>query len=413
MVLFKGRHRARWHQEIGVAIVGYRTLNAKPEQPPYCPLIQLQEHTNTYLRKVGRLTIGEQDAHLTTLVREHQDKDVAIIACAHALSPHCVRHLLRGELLADAHDRLRTSSYLRTLVATHHANPHAVGDLEAQYAQSLISLLFADVMTIVEQLRRSATCLRQITILCIPTDLFPPPVVASIPRRACEVLSGQLENMKLISGWKQAYQATSSLSNPSHTARSMEELLDSSFPDWRMWASWCPDIRRLEVWERLTPQQRHDLADILALEGPDFTGRGKPALREALLPQGDEQSGFSISHGRLRLTLASASVSDAQKVLGRLINILCTTCSISSRSAALFVHLCVHNPIDTTALQVLEYLNQTRESSLSKSILDMLTAPAASIRMSGVFGTLAFLNSVHHQALRDILSSSFISAADD
>jgi hypothetical protein len=402
----------RWHHEIDVTVARYRLLNAGPEQPPYFPLIKLQEHTNTHIRRVGRLTTSEQDVCLIALVTEHQDKDVAIVACAHALSPHCVRHLLRAELPADAHGRLNTLPYLRTLVAAHRANSRAVDDLEAQCAQSLISLLFPDALTVGEHLRKFAAFMKEISIMGVPNDLLPPRVVESIPRKACEVLSGQLQNMKLESGWKRAHKAISSLSHLSGAARSIEELLDSSFPGWRIWASWRPNINRLEVWEQLTLQQRQDLGDILALEGPDFTGSGKPTLREALFPLGDDHSGFSISHGRLYLTLGSASVSDAQKLLDRLVNILCTTCSISSSSIALFVHLCVHNSADTRAFQVLERVNDARDYSLSKAVLDMFAAPANSVRMSGVLGTIDALNSVHHQALRDLLSSRVVSATE-
>jgi hypothetical protein len=412
MVLFRGRHSARWHQEIEVTITSHQTLNAGPEQPPYFPLIKLQAHTDAYLQRVGRPTISEQDALLTAQVREHQNKPVAIIACAHALSPRCVRHLLRAELPAEVRCRPTTSLYLRTLVAIHHANPGAVDQLEAQCAQSLINLLFPDVLTVVEHLGNFATCIHEISAFGVPNDLLPPRVFESIPRSACEVLSKQLQNLELGSGWKQAYRATSALSHLPGAARITKELLDVSFPAWRVWALWYPDIERLEVWERLTPQQRQDVGDILALDGPDFTGRGKPTLREALLPQGNDQSGFSISHGRLHLILGSASISDAQRLLDRLIKTLCSICSMPSSSTALFVHLCVHNSVDARALQVLEYVNGTGDSSLSKAVLDMFTAPANSVRMSGVLGILTVLNGVHHQPLREMFSSQTAATAE-
>jgi hypothetical protein len=410
--MFRGRHAVRWHQEIEVATASYRRLNVGLEKPPYFPLIKLQEHTNTYLQRAGRLTTSEQDARLVALVTQHQNKDAAIAACAHALSPHCVRHLLRTELPADAHSRLSMSLYLRILVAARHANPRAVDELEAQCALSLISLLFPDVLTVGECLRKLFTFIREISIMGVPRDLLPPCVVENIPRNACELLSGQVQNMRFESEWKQAHQTTSWLSRLSGAARSIGELLDSSFPDWRIWALWRPDIKRLELWEQLTLQQRKDLVDILALEGPDFTGLGKSTLREALSPQGDDRLGYSISHGRLHLALESASISDAQRLLDRLVSILCTACSVSSSSTALFIHLCVHNSTNTTALQVLEHVNYAADYSLSKAVLDMFTAPVNSVRMSGVLGTIDALNDVHHQALRDVLSSQITAAAE-
>jgi hypothetical protein len=46
-------------------------------------------------------------------------------------------------------------------------------------------------------------------------------------------------------------------------------------------------------------------------------------------------------------------------------------------------------------------------------MLDMLTAQANSVRMSGLWGTLAALNGVHHQALRNMLSSQIISTTEE
>jgi hypothetical protein len=85
-----------------------------------------------------------------------------------------------------------------------------------------------------------------------------------------------------------------------------------------MWAVWRPDTSRLNAWEQLTSEQLQQLTDILELEGSDIIGSQYATLREALVPQGDLQRGFSIRYGQFLLKLGNDSIEEAHKALDRL-----------------------------------------------------------------------------------------------
>src|SRR5216117_1633169 len=153
MAIMKGNHSALWHRQVGTATTRQSPTDARPEGAQYFPFTQLQGYTDSYLKKKGKLTLGERDTRLITLVRGHPTKDVAIIACAHALSPWAVRDLLHRELQVDPHSCLGALQYLHAIVAANHANPDAVMGVEAQCAQTLISLLSHDILTFGEHIQ--------------------------------------------------------------------------------------------------------------------------------------------------------------------------------------------------------------------------------------------------------------------
>src|SRR5467141_3582276 len=191
---WKERHKTRWHEVVEVTVATYRTQNNWQLQPPYLPVAELQEHTNTYLRRIGRSTPSEQEPHLTSLVRDHSVKDVAIVACAHALQSVVVRHMLRVELQFNTAGRLNILSYLKALVGVRHANPSAVSDIENECAQILIALSFPDVLGAMERLRQFSERMNELLTLT-DTDLLPPRIVYSIPRMTCELFSRQLQDL--------------------------------------------------------------------------------------------------------------------------------------------------------------------------------------------------------------------------
>ena len=240
-----------------MAVVTYRTENTWQLQPPYLPLDKLQKHTNTYLRKVGGSTPSEKESHLALLVNDHSAKDVAIVACPHTLPSVVVRHI-------NTANQLNILSYLKALVGVQHANPSAVNGTEKECAQTLITLSLPNVLDTMDRLWQFSGRMNEFLSLTDAANLLPPRIVYSIPQMTCRVFSGQLQDLIYRHQWRRAHQATSSLSRTFGTASVTGQLLDSFLPDWRMWAAWRPDARRLNAWEQLTSEQRQELADYLS-----------------------------------------------------------------------------------------------------------------------------------------------------
>ena len=380
-------------------------------QPPYFPVAELQEHTNTYLWKIGSTPYG-QDAHLASLVRDHSVRGVAIVACAHALSSVAIRQNLCAELQFNTTNELSILSYLKALVGVRHANPSAISDIEKERAQILIFLSHFNVLGVMEQLWQYSEQINELLTLTDTANLVPPRIVYSILEVTCDSLSAQLKDLISRHQWGCAYQATSSLSRILGAAPATEQLLDSFFSNWRMWAVWRPDIRRLNAWEQLKPKERQELADILELEGPDVISSQNATLREALVPQGDPQRGFLICHGQVLLKLNSGSIEEAHRALDRLVSAIYRTCLNSLIAIPLFVHLCLQKPIDDKILTILENAHTIRDHMLCRAVLDMLTGEETGVQMGGILDLLPILNSTHAHPLRYVLHESIGEVSD-
>lgn len=408
-----GRHTSLWHRQVGATIAGQPDLDVRSDGIQHFPFAQLQAHTCEYLKKKGRLTPDERDTRLIALVKDHSAKDVAIVACAHALSPRAVRDLLRGELHVDLCNHLSVLVYLRAVVRVNHANRDAVTGLEAQSAQALIKLASPDVMHIREQLHIFAVRMTALMRAGAPDNPLLHHVVDGILRSAYTNFGAQMEAMRFEKKWLQAHAAANWLSTLPGPSPNMERLLDDVFPNWRIWAAWRPDINCLRLWENLTAEQRRELGDILSLEGPDFTSGRKATLREGLLSQPAVRSGSSVSYGRLVIKLENGSDDDARTMLDRLVNAFTAACSASLNSLALFTHICVHNAVDSSKLQILEHVNAISDPSVSKGVLDLHSSRANSARMAGLMQLLPALDGDRGQVLREALSTYVVGIIEE
>jgi hypothetical protein len=408
-----GRHTSLWHQQVGATIAGQLDFDVGSDEIQIFPFAQLQAHTDEYLKKKGRLTPDGRDARLIALIKDHSAKDVAIVACAHALSPQAVRDLFRGELHVDPRNHLSVLVYLRAVVRVNHANRDAVTGLEAQCAQALIKLASPDVIHIREQLHIFAVRMTALMKAGAPGNPLLHHVVDGILRSACTNFGAQMEAMQFEMKWLQAHAAANWLSTLPGPSPNIGRLLDDVFPNWRIWAAWRPDINCLRLWENLTAEQRQELRDILSLEGPDFISGGKATLREGLLSQPAVRSGSSVSYGRLVIKLGNGSDDDARTMLDRLVNAFTAACSASLDSLALFTHICVHNAVDSPKLQILEHVNAISDPSVSKGVRELLSSRANSVRAAGLMQLLPALDGDRGQALREALSTYVVGIMEE
>lgn len=408
----KGNQSSSWHRQVQATATDLSSFNAASDITQPLLLRQLQRHTDLYLKKKGKLTSRDRDARLIALVQDHPVKDVAIISCAHALSPWTVRDLLRGELRVNLHSHSDALPYLRTIVAANRANAEAIGDVEAQCAQSLMFLLVPEPFTFGQHVQVFSSRITALVTRGFSTDLLRHPVIDSIPRKACETFATHLEALKLSRRWLHAQEVTEWLPKLSGNSPAIERLLDGTFPNWRIWAAWRPDMYRLRSFESLTDDQRRDLGDLLDLEGPDFISGSNTRLHKGLQTQRDNHSGFSVRHGRLFVKLDGDSQPDAHKLLDRLVDVFCSACSVSPDALALFTHLSIRNAVDERAVKLLECVNAIRGSSVSKDVLDMLHSEANSVRIAAIIRLLPVLESGHGQALRVVLGSFVVATSE-
>jgi Poly(ADP-ribose) polymerase catalytic domain len=404
---------SKWHQDIADIAANYKPVNLAPLYSSqvatlYFPLAQLQSHTDFYLKRKGNLEQDDRDHRLISLVRDDPAKDVAIAACAHALSTPAVRELIIRECRVDpvTHDGLLP--YLRAITGVHYANPTAISKDEEQLAQILILLSSSEAPVVGRHLNTYFLVSSKSEL----SELFLRPFVDKILRRACAKLGEKLDGMRIERQWKRGYEESSWLSDVLRDNPTAGQLLDKTFPTWRIWALWRPNTQRLARWECFTAEQRGALRDILALEGPDFIASEKPILREGLLLHLDaNQPCSSISYGRLVLKLENGTGSTACTMLNGLLDALDAACSTSPSSLALFTHLCARNPVDNRVFLLLELVDAIRDPSVSTAVLNILTAEV-DIQVAAAMQLLPSLSDGPGRELRDVLTPSIIESVE-
>lgn len=273
-------------------------------------------------------------------------------------------------------------------------------------------LLVPDPSTFGERIQVFSSRMTALVTRGFYTDLLRHRVIDSIPYKACQTFAAHLETLQRSRRWLQAQEVTEWLPKLPGNSPAIERLLDDTFPNWRIWATWRPDMRRLRSFESLTDDQRKDLGDVLDLEGPDFISGRKTTLHKGLQTQRDGRAGFLVRHGWFFVKLDSDSQPDAYKLLDRLVEVFCSACLVSPDTLALFSHLSIRNAVDEKAVKLLECVNATRSSSVSRGLLDMLHSEANSGRIAAIMRFLPVLESDHGQALRVVLGSFVVATSE-
>ncbi|KAF2810652.1 uncharacterized protein BDZ99DRAFT_508216 [Mytilinidion resinicola] len=248
MVLFGKRKSDGWKVQVAAT-----AAHEHPSSPNF-PWDQLQAHTDLYLRKKGKLTPAERDFKLAALVDDYDDRDVAIAACAFAMSSQTLRVLLNVESNVTPVTYYGLYAYLQSLIAVNYrGQPGVVSDLEAKWARALVPYSSPGPQAAARFLEGVASVLRDKLL----QNLQSMPNFSILTRRALVDFASNLEGFKLKNQWAAAQAAVVWLSkllkNPSPPSHDLgpEQLLDSQFPSWRIWAAWKPDLDRIRLLEIL------------------------------------------------------------------------------------------------------------------------------------------------------------------
>ncbi|KAF2192232.1 hypothetical protein K469DRAFT_553829, partial [Zopfia rhizophila CBS 207.26] len=222
-------------------MAGHKTSITGEGANEWFPTAQLRAHTDAYLQSRGRIKPEHREARLMKLIKDHAQKDAAIVACAHILSPHTAKSLLRGELYMAPGAQTGSDTYLRALAAVGSVNPTAVSPYEAEWAQDLLSLAPQDIRS--SSKRLEVYCKRLVTRS--PSDLLFHNLVDGELRKACTRYGKQLSNLKLECRWEDAFTAARWLAELPGKFQYMESVLDATFFEWRTWAIWNPNSLRI------------------------------------------------------------------------------------------------------------------------------------------------------------------------
>ncbi|KAF2128964.1 hypothetical protein P153DRAFT_264659, partial [Dothidotthia symphoricarpi CBS 119687] len=241
----KAKHCEEWHQSIDACI---DTLHPSDARFPY---VFLYQHTDTYLKKKGKIDQTDIDTRLIILIDTHEARDVAIAAAAPFMTTGSarLRALLHVDLNVTQGSYWGLETWLQSLIAANHGNPASVTDLEALWARKLLPFSNYGSSPAGRYLQGVSKVLREFST----PNMGSVPEFATLTRRAIMDFAAQLEGMRLRCQWTAAYAAVAWMMELTRTGPaatilerlSPEQLLDSEFPEWRVWANWRPHSKRI------------------------------------------------------------------------------------------------------------------------------------------------------------------------
>jgi hypothetical protein len=223
------------------------------------PWDQLNRHTESYLKKKGKIGQAERDKRLRNLIKKHGILHVSVAACARFMSPESVKSLLADELQKATNDETKFPQFLQATAAAHHENPSAVTEVDSQLARTLISCSDSDSTT---DSQRLETLIKRF-IAGIPSDSFAYPRICRLIKKLSVLLASHVAALKESGDWLGAHKETgwlSTLLDPSNKsstgALQAIEVLEGEFPHWRAWAEWSEQDSQLA--EALIPCHKPD-----------------------------------------------------------------------------------------------------------------------------------------------------------
>ncbi|KAF2016475.1 hypothetical protein BU24DRAFT_422819 [Aaosphaeria arxii CBS 175.79] len=363
-----------WHQQIEFT-AGF--LHPSDQRFP-CEL--LRKHTDQYLKRKGKLTQQEVDIRLSSLIDSHEARDVAVAACAYAMSPTSVRALLNVNLSVTPTTFFGLEAHLQSLIAANGCNPGSVSDQEASWARQLLPFVSHGLGAAGKFLEGVCTILDNNTIY----NMDHLPDFAILTRSAFESFALHLEGLRLKSQWTTARSVTAwfgkyAINVPStsrdKTLRSTN-LLDSQFPSWRVWSSWEPNLDRVCMLDSINIMKRAVLPDIMALDGPDFIIGNNKTLKEGLIAQYGATKSIVRFRG-LVFEVTNCKREELKEILDRLDEVLTGVLQSSDESFEAFFRLLNARPIIVESLQLfkaVENLINASGSCIHDAVLTLWTS---------------------------------------
>ncbi|KAI4940975.1 hypothetical protein J4E91_011060 [Alternaria rosae] len=283
----KADHSQEWYAEVG-ATAG--ELHPSHHRFPWG---FIRNHTDTYLKKKGKISQEEADRRLSMLVQTHPARDVAIASVAHAMSAQSLDQLLLAETNVMCGSYWGLESWLQSVIAAHEGNPALTTRLQAEWARALLPYATTGASAAGYYLKGVKRALKDHKTQNMDVDLHN---FAVLLRRAIQDYAEQLNGLRLTCNWVAAKKAVDWMTELDLSSSSdspcinIESIFDRHhFSAWRMWASWKPDVNRITRLSKIDIIHMSTILDLVALEGPDMITGTKHTLRQGLIAGYGEQ----------------------------------------------------------------------------------------------------------------------------
>jgi hypothetical protein len=350
----------QWHQQIDFTAGTHR-----PSESTFQWEL-IKRHTDHYIKKKGYMNQAEIDVKLSSLIEQHAARDVAIAACAHAMSPKAVRALLNVQLDVAPTTLFGLETYLQSLIAANQCSPTSVTQLEALWARHLLPYTASGS----DAARRYLEGIIAVLWKTSTQSLNDLPDFAALARRAFRTLATQLEGMKLRCDWVAACDAVAWMTTIAqstrapmpHSSRIVEHLMDVQLPLWRVWANWKPNIDRLVQLGSVDTAKKGVLVDMMALEGPDFIDGTQDTLRNGIVKQYTTGKSY-VRYRGLVVEVKSGTKEELRETLEQTGVLLERAIKMDGYGAfPLFSHLAIATPITRETLHLLQAVGRIRDT---------------------------------------------------
>jgi hypothetical protein len=403
----KSKHSEEWHHSIDA------TAGVLHPSDPKLPYSFLRNHTDTYLKKKGKVNQADADIRMSILIASHDARDIAVAAAAHAMTAQSIRALLHADLNVMHGSYWGLKTWLQCLIAANNGNPASVTDLEALWARKLLP--FATQGPRAAEWYLAGAC-RALRDMDLPNTDFIPEY--KFMRRAIGDYSTQLEGFRMRNEWTAASEAVLWMVELAKTSPVVtppghflpEHILDSQFPIWRVWTYWKPNLERIRLYARSNIEKLAVMSDLVALEGPDMITGAENTLREGLLVRFDGTKALLRWRGMI-IEVPDRSKQSLRNTLERITRLLETTIAASGPGHmdmfGLFRDYVISRPVTTDNLYLLEAtfrIPYTPENDIYSSVRNIHSnrGQLGGEHISSIQNLLCALDNESSAALRDI-----------
>ncbi|KAI9786207.1 MAG: hypothetical protein M1839_007617 [Geoglossum umbratile] len=376
-------NREKWHQRVKESRDVLEFLESGYPRIGSVRLESLKRSTTDYLTGWDTNHLrpsAECDEILDSLIdehagREHLARDVAILACLHALSISAATTHLVSLMGIDV------GRYLRCITLGSQANPSVVSGEELRSAQSLLQILSSQGQDFQEFQR-----LIEILGLGVPAIFIPLPVTQSALERSGirSHLQRQLDSHLEQKRFRSAFLLVSWLHSVHEIPNNdnIISVLNTHFPSWPLLLAWRPKIERISQWElgKFTDVQREKLSHAFGLDGPDTATRLQESFKMV------EPECYEHVHVRPQST----------ETLERFLDLLYRAHILGPGALELFIHSCIDNSPNETNLSMVDDGVRTGDDSYCSRLFVLLQAlspqPGLSRQISSLIKALPIPN---------------------
>jgi hypothetical protein len=377
------------------------------------PWKDVQQLTDALLKKKKDTSLQARDARCLALIQKHEVPAIALAGCAHAMTGATIRQWIQNQY--ESYDDKERTNYLHSILIANHANPHAVGRPDVRIAHTLLTYSAIPERACQERLRLVVDLLIEGGIdvsLAFAYQHF-----IKLVRKEIIQFANRLNTARERGEWFQAQELAQWLQqiealNGGVGWQEATSLLQDSIGDIGPWLMWNPDIARLEVRKHLTIQQREELKDFLALEGPDFERTRTSLLKEGIIVRSIYNPTFVVRHGTICLRIPDGRLHGqyVRDMLQRLSRAIDTACSGSAADVDLLIHLCVDKPVDNDILHILAAVRNERNSLFAADVLELFRPTNGRMHTDAISNIGRYMSVVTGINVRKALGRYYVSS---